>query len=77
MADVAETAIKEVEQEFQVKVVAVVTDNASNMKAMRGKMDDKLFTFGCQSHILNLLCGDIGANHTMITEKVVTILKVC
>lgn len=75
LQEVVEEHIEYVSSLLGVKVVAVATDNASNMEKMRELLDDSLFTFGCQAHILNLLAKDIIQNFTATKDRVVSVLK--
>ena len=55
-----EAAIAKIETNVGVVVVAVVTDNSSNMNNMRSLIQGNMvFTYGCQAHILKLLDGDL------------------
>ena len=57
----SKSIIKEVTDEYGVTVKSLVTDNAANMKAMRRelKKECNIMTYGCSSHLANLLAHDI------------------
>lgn len=51
-------AIKSIEEKYEKKVFAIVTDNENKMLKMRKIVTEKfpdVFTFGCNSHYLNLV----------------------
>lgn len=57
-ADVAETAITEVETKYDCKVTSLVTDNENKMELMRTIIHEEMSsitTYGCSAHYLNLL----------------------
>ena len=62
--------------EFDVRVHNFVTGNTANMKAMRkqlkNKFDCSIATYGCSSHIANLLAHDLNIPH--IKPQVVQII---
>ena len=66
--------MEHVRKEFEVNVTSVVTDNAANMNAMRRELA-LVHTYGCHSHIANLLskdfCRPCGEQHdsTSITLR--------
>lgn len=74
----AKEAILTAEQEFNVNVVAVVTDGANNMVKMRNDLalnliQDKgqtLFVYGCQAHLLNLISKELDKLYNECTNKV-------
>lgn len=53
--------ITNVQNKFQCKIKSVVSDNAKNMEKMRQALEDKdkVITYGCSAHWLNLLGEDI------------------
>lgn len=61
LVNFATAQIAKLEAEYGVTVVALVTDNASNVQKMRQEIKSKLpiFCYACQAHCLNLLAGDI------------------
>ena len=61
-ASLFEKAISEAETKFECRTVGFVTDNERKMESMRNKlyqMDNSLVTYGCSSHLLNLLGQDV------------------
>ena len=62
---------------FGIRVVAVVTDNTSNMVAFRevSQRAKKLCCFGCQSHLFNLLVQGLSKEKPGLLEKIVRALK--
>lgn len=69
--------VTRVEVELGASVVALVTDNASNMALARSRAALLApFQYGCQCHILHLLVGDLfkDANRNRILGQVPTIL---
>ena len=61
-ASLFEKPISEVETKFECRTVGIVTDNERKMESMRNKlcqMDNSLVTYGCSSHLLNLLGQDV------------------
>ena len=53
-------AMSEAETKFKCRTVGIVTDNERKMEVMRNKLyevDNSLITYGCSSHLLNLLGG--------------------
>ena len=62
---------------FGVRVVAAVTDNTSNMVGFREEVQKskKLYCFGCQSHMFNLLAQHLSKEKPGLLEKVVHALK--
>ena len=61
-ASLFEKAISEAELKFKCRTVGIVTDNERKMESMRNKlyqMDSSLVTYGCSSHLLNLLGQDV------------------
>jgi len=68
-AELAEKARAEAESRFGCRVRGVVTDNEKKMEVMRQeleKADENLITYGCASHVLNLLGQDI------TTQKIIS-----
>lgn len=68
------------ENEFSMEVVAVVTDGASNMELMRGKLKEsfpKLIAVRCQAHALHLCIQDLfkDSGRDSILKKVLMVLK--
>lgn len=61
LATVAEKQVQIAEAKFGVTVVALVSDNASNMTKMRKIMTKgaNILTYGCSAHQLNLLAKDL------------------
>ena len=50
------------EEELKRHTVGIVTDNEKKMESMRKKLqeyDNTLITYGCSSHLLNLLGQDV------------------
>ena len=81
MAQLALDAVTRLEKKFGLIVAGLVTDNASNMSLMREKVQlvrPLLFTFPCQAHCLNLLCGDLvkDKGRESVVSQVVGVLKV-
>ena len=61
-ASLFQEAISEAETKFRCRTVGIITDNERIMEAMRNKlyeMDNSLITYGCSSHLLNLLGQDV------------------
>ena len=61
-AELFQKAIAEAENKFECRTVGVVTDNERQMEAMLRKLcevDNYLITYGCSSHLLNLLGQDV------------------
>lgn len=75
----AELALKvktEVEEKYQCHVKAIVTDNEKKMEVMRKSLkeaDPTLVTYGCSSHLLNLLGQEI--THPGIINQIVEVAK--
>ena len=70
-------AMDDVKAKTGAIICGVVTDNASNMENMRRKINDtNVFTYGCQAHVLNLVCVDLLADkgRSTASENVLTIL---
>ena len=61
---------------YDVKIAAVVTDNAENMKSMTKMIQqaENLVQYGCSAHQLNLLARDVVSNP--VVRRVVKIAKV-
>ena len=60
MAQVMKQAMETVKSRVGAEVVAIVTDNASNMENMRERiLDTSVFTYGCQAHVLNLIAKEM------------------
>lgn len=74
------TSVKKCES-FNCIVRSVVTDNAANMTRMRRELAQEeelashkdILTYGCSSHILNLLAKDI--NEKNITDQVIAVMR--
>ena len=68
---------RETSQEFVLRVCSFVTDNSVNMKAMRKQLknqfDRSVATYGCSSHIANLLAHDLDILN--VKSQVVQIIK--
>ena len=77
LAELAITEIARAEEMFGTRVVAVVTDNTSNMVAFREELQraKKLCCFGCQSHLFNLLVQGLSKEKPGLLEKIVHALK--
>lgn len=77
LTSIATNIIKEVSQEFDIRVRSFVTDNAANMKAMRKQLKNEfgysIATYGCSSHIANLLAHDLDIPN--VKSHVVQIIK--
>ena len=76
LLELAKHQIAYVEEEYEVKIRSLVTDNAANMVSMR-KQIPELHTYGCHAHIANLLSKDI-LNHKdfkPVLAKVLTVIK--
>ena len=61
-AELAESAMTIAKEEYGVEVSGVCTDNAASMNRMRDILKDKhpgIETWGCSSHLLNLLGQDV------------------
>ena len=65
-------AIQRVESVFNVCVVGVVTDGAANMNRMRNelRLDQFVYTYSCQAHLLNLICKQLDKVFFTTTSKV-------
>lgn len=80
LVKVTTAAIKQCET-YKCTVRSVVTDNAANMSRMRRDLaqqeelasHEDILTYGCSSHILNLLAKDLNAED--ITDKVKSIMR--
>ena len=78
MAALVPPLLNKAEDTFGVKVVAVCTDNASNMKGLREelrKINPVLAVYGCQAHLLNLLSHDLTRDQQPTLAKVLEIFK--
>ena len=76
LLELAKHQIAYVEEEYEVKIRSLVTDNAANMVSIR-KQIPELHTYGCHAHIANLLSKDI-LNHKdfkPVLAKVLTVIK--
>ena len=61
-ASLFQEAISEAGTKFRCRTVGIITDNERKMEAMRNKlyeMDNSLITYGCFSHLLNLMGQDV------------------
>jgi len=61
LLSIAESSILKVQNQFKAKVGSVVTDNAANVAKMRRDLSvnyPNILTYGCSSHLLNLLIQD-------------------
>ena len=61
-AELFQSAISEAEAKFDCRTIGVVTDNERKMESMSRKLcevDNSLITYGCSSHLLNLLGQDV------------------
>ena len=61
-ADLFQKSRSQAEEEFKCHTVGIVTDNEKKMESMREKLqeyDNTLITYGCSSHLLNLLGQDV------------------
>jgi len=67
LANIAKKQIDIAEEKFGVDVVAIVTDNASNMVKMRQIIGDKrkVINYGCSAHQANLLAKDVTCKDTI------------
>ena len=76
LVQVTREQMEHVRKEFEVNVTSVVTDNAANMNAMRRELA-LVHTYGCHSHIANLLSKDILCQKDIkpIMTKIITVLK--
>ena len=66
------------EEEFKCRTVGIVTDNEKKTESMRRKIiefDNTLVTYGCSSHLLNLLGQDITPPNIMSQVKSKQILS--
>ena len=71
--------IAKCEQEFQIKVTSVVTDNTANMASMRDQIkcsENLLHCYGCKAHNANLLAKDIVSDYKAVITKNVAVLKI-
>ena len=60
LREIMGNSIKKTKREFNCRTGSVVTDNAANMVKMRRELEteDLVLTYGCRSHLLNLLAHD-------------------
>lgn len=80
LVKITTAAVKKCE-DFKCTVRSVVTDNAANMSRMRRDLAQQeelashkdIVTYGCSSHLLNLLAKDLNAEE--ITEQVKSIMR--
>ena len=57
-------------------MVAIVTDNASNMEGARQKVGHlEVFTYGCQAHLLNPGAKDLLDKNKAVFAKIVDVMK--
>ena len=58
---IAESAIKQVEEELGCSVKSLVTDNAANMRKCRSQIEESssVITYACSSHVVDRLAKDI------------------
>ena len=78
MSELLKTEIEKYEKDWHVKITSVVTDNASNMAGMRNNINNSsmlLHAFGCQAHLLNLLCKHITAKLQSPVQRITSIIK--
>lgn len=74
--NLAVSSIESIETHFGVKIVGIVTDGAANMVSMRDcfKLNQtnqrNFFTYGCQSHVLNLFTKELDRLYKDKTSKV-------
>ena len=72
IAEAVSGVIDEVKQECGKMPIALVTDNASNMKKSRkllGKKYSELTCYGCTAHTMNLIFGDLMKLETLKKVK--------
>ena len=75
LARIAQDHMKKAMEKYDVKIAAVVTDNAENMKGMRKRLQEtvNVAEYGCSAHQLNLLAKDLVPSR--IVNRVVDIAK--
>lgn len=75
LKDIALTAMKLAEKDFQVKVRSFVTDNAANVQKMRNNLMDEtnILQYGCSAHFLNLLAQDLDL--PAVTQSIIRVIK--
>ena len=77
LTDLVCDLISSCQTKFQCQVRSFVTDNAANMTAMRRtwkeRTNSEVITYGCSSHLLNLLCKDLQVQD--VKEHIVQIVK--
>ena len=72
---IAETAIKQVEEELGCKVKSFVTDNAANMKKCKSQLEDShpVITYPCSAHVADRLAKDVDTSD--VKSHIVQIAK--
>ena len=79
LCKVAEEQIPKIEEKYGCKIIAVVTDGASNMATMRDMITERLglASYWCQAHCLNLVAGDFlkHAGRLKTMESILVVLK--
>jgi hypothetical protein len=77
LLQVTKDSISKAENDFGIHIGSVVTDGASNMVSMRNQLsqDRAVFTYGCQPHQINLLSKDIQKHNSVVTEKILAVVK--
>lgn len=77
LTDLVCDLVSSCQSKYQCKVKSFVTDNAANMNLMRKTLEERtnseVITYGCSSHLLNLLCKDFQVQD--VKEHVVQIVK--
>ena len=70
--------MKKYQEDWNVKVTAVVADNATNMSGMRNSIKapkQLIHTYGCQAHFFNLLCKDITSSVQNVVSRIIGVVK--
>lgn len=77
LSTVAEDSIRKAEEKYSCHVGSFVTDNASNMRAMRRNLSEDensdIITYACASHQLNLLAKDLEIPN--VAKYIIKIIK--
>lgn len=76
LENIANQSITKIENQFECKILSVVSDNAANMVKMRKNLNmdhEEIIFYGCSAHILNLLARDVKISG--IKDHVVQIIK--